>query len=150
MGRRKTRAKQQHFRPVIRSGKKTVYFIAFFRYPTPSKSRVYIFRPALVECRVAVLPAAAAPRLWEAHIVYSKLLYMYWQFALVLLSFSHNTAVVHGTYLFHSVVFFTYSFSQFLSIPHECWCTMFPRGRVLGRLRTLNATIAVMTLRVIN
>jgi len=30
MGRRKTRAKQQHFRPVIRSGKKTVYFIAFF------------------------------------------------------------------------------------------------------------------------
>jgi len=39
---------------VIRSGKKTVYFIAFFLMRRrPSKSRVYIFR------RAAVLPAAS-------------------------------------------------------------------------------------------
>jgi len=59
---------------VIRSGKKTVYFIAFFlffwyparRHRHRSKSRVYIFRPALAACRAAVFPPRLTPR---AHIV---------------------------------------------------------------------------------
>jgi len=127
MGRRKTRAKQQHFRPVIRSGKKMVYFIAFFpiSHAEQKPSLYFPARSRRVSRRGFIRRRAPTG---GSHCVQQTIIY-------VLATHSRTFVVLwqHGRRprnvfisLVRLYVFFTSSFSQFLSIPHECWCTISP------------------------